>query len=208
MGVQVTTIKGTGSTLTETIELSTKTIIDIDTVTQPAVTITTTLPAKTQTVTVTLPGPLVTEETTVEATTISTSLTLDTDTVTVTEENTKVDTVTSVTTSTRSVGPICTAYTPSSTSCNCKFEVLCNTAVGVDSSTFFNKIDFNVYVGSFEECMQRCFSNRDCQFGDFASLPNGGLCSSYRGDPGASGTQSRGGSKYFEKDGNVNCSNC
>ncbi|KAL2214745.1 hypothetical protein CC79DRAFT_1363492 [Sarocladium strictum] len=208
MGVQTTTIESVGSTITETIEPNAETVIAIDTVTQPAVTITTTLPAQTQTVTVTLPGPLITESTTVEATTISTSTTIDPDTVTVTQQDTQVSTTTSVSTKTRSVGPICTVYTPSSTSCNCKFEILCNTAVSVDLSTFFRKIDFNVYVGSIEECMSRCFNNPSCQFGDFASLSNGGLCSSYSGNPGDSGTTSQSGSRYFEKDGNVNCSNC
>lgn len=208
MGVQATHIEWTGSTITKTVEPNPETVIAIDTVIQSAVTITTTLPAQTQTVTVTLPGPLITESTTADAATISTSLTIDQDTVIVTQQDTQVSTVTSATTTIRSVGPICTMYTPSSASCNCKFEILCNAAVNVDASTFFRRIDFNTYVGSIEECMAHCFSNPNCQFGDFASLPNGGLCSSYSGNPGDSGTTSQSGSRYFEKDGNVNCSSC
>jgi hypothetical protein len=45
MGVQTTTIEAVGSTITETIEPNAETVIATDTVTQPAVTITTTLPS-------------------------------------------------------------------------------------------------------------------------------------------------------------------
>ncbi|RKK21626.1 hypothetical protein BFJ66_g11235 [Fusarium oxysporum f. sp. cepae] len=208
MGVQETTIEGTGSIITETVELHPETVVDVRTETRPAVTITTTLPAKTRTVTVTLPGRQITETTTADATTVSTSFTADQDTSVITQHATEVDQTTSVTTKTRSVGPICTTYTPSQTSCNCKFEVLCDQAVTVSLSNFERHIDFNTFVGSFEEFMQRCDNNPSCQFGDFASLPQGGLCSSYSGNPGDSGTSSRSGSKYFEKDGNVDCSSC
>ncbi|KAH7489347.1 hypothetical protein FOMA001_g2368 [Fusarium oxysporum f. sp. matthiolae] len=208
MGVQETTIEGTGSIITETVELHPETVVDVRTETRPAVTITTTLPAKTRTVTVTLPGRQITETTTADATTVSTSFTADQDTSVITQQATEVDQTTSVTTKTRSVGPICTTYTPSQTSCNCKFEVLCDQAVTISLSNFERHIDFNTFVGSFEECMQRCDNNPSCQFGDFASLPQGGLCSSYSGNPGDSGTSSRSGSKYFEKDGNVDCSSC
>ncbi|KAI7767097.1 hypothetical protein LZL87_012383 [Fusarium oxysporum] len=208
MGVQETTIEGTGSVITETVEPHPETVVNVHTETKPAVTITTTLPAKTRTVTITLPGPQITETTTADATTVSTSFTADQDTLTITQQATEVDQTTSVTTKTRSVGPICTTYTPSQTSCNCKFEVLCDQAVAINLSNFQRKIDFNTYVGSFEECMQRCDNNPSCQFGDFASLPQGGLCSSYSGNPGDSGTSSQSGSKYFEKDGNVDCSSC
>jgi hypothetical protein len=207
MGVQETTVEGTGSIITETVEPHPETIVNVQTETQPAVTITTTLPAKTRYVTVTLPGPQVTETTTADATTVSTSFTDDQETSTITQQATQVDKTTSITTKTRSVGPICTTYTPQS-ACQCKFEVLCGTAVDVDNSVFFRQIDFNVYVGSFNECMQRCDGNPSCQFGDFAELPNGGLCSSYSGNPGDSGTSSQSGTKYFEKDGNVDCSSC
>ncbi|KAF5659384.1 hypothetical protein FCIRC_12526 [Fusarium circinatum] len=200
MGVQETTIEGTGSIITET-------VVNVHTETQPAVTITTTMPAKTRTVTVTLPGPQITETTTADVTTVLTSFTADQDTSVITQQATEVDKTTSVTTKTRSVGPICTAYTPQS-ACQCKFEVLCDQAVNVDSSTFSRQIDFLVYVGSFEECMQRCDNNPSCQFGDYVALPNGGLCSSYSGNPGNSGTNSESGTKYFEKDGNVDCSSC
>lgn len=208
MGVQETTIEGTGSIITETVELHPETVVDVYTETRPAVTITTTLPAKTRTVTVTLPGRRITETTTADATTVSISFTADQDTSVITQQATEVDQTTSVTTKTRSVGPICTTYTPSQTSCNCKFEVLCDQAVTISLSNFERHIDFNTFVGSFEECMQRCDNNPSCQFGDFASLPQGGLCSSYSGNPGDSGTSSRSGSKYFEKDGNVDCSSC
>ncbi|KAF5546764.1 hypothetical protein FNAPI_8782 [Fusarium napiforme] len=207
MGVQETTIEGTGSIITETAEPHPATIVNVHTETQPAVTITTTLPAKTRYVTVTLPGPQITSTTTADATTVSTSFTADQETSIITQQATEIDKTTSVTTKTRSVGPICTTYTPQS-ACQCKFEVLCDTEVNLDNSVFFRSIDFNVYVGSFEECMQRCDSNPSCQFGDFAGLPNGGLCSSYSGNPGDSGTSSLSGTKYFEKDGNVDCSSC
>ncbi|KAL5627113.1 hypothetical protein FOBRF1_001456 [Fusarium oxysporum] len=208
MGVQEITIEGTGSVITETVEPHPETVVNVHTETQPAVTITTTLPAKTRTVTVTLPGRQITETTTADATTVSTSFTADRDTSVITQQATEVDQTTSVTTKTRSVGPICTTYTPSQTSCNCKFEVRCDQAVTVSLSNFERHLDFNTFVGSFEECMQRCDNNPSCQFGDFASLPQGGLCSSYSGNPGDSGTLSRSGSKYFEKDGNVDCSSC
>lgn len=207
MGVTETTVEGTRSIVTKTVEPHPETVVDVQTETQPAVTITTTLPAKTRTVTVTLPGPHVTETTTADAITVLTSFTAEQDTIITTQQATEVDKATSVTTKTRSVGPICTTYTPQS-SCQCKFEVLCDTAVDVSQSVFFRKIDFNTYVGSFEECMQRCDNNPSCQFGDFAGLPNGGLCSSYSGNPGDSGTTSQSGTKYFEKDGNVDCSSC
>ncbi|RBQ77727.1 hypothetical protein FVER14953_05730 [Fusarium verticillioides] len=205
MGVQETTIEGTGSIITETVEPHPETIVNVHTETQPAVTITTTLPAKTRYVTVTLPGPQITETTTADATTVLTSFTDDQETSTITQIATEVDKTTSITTKTRSVGPICTTYTPQS-ACQCKFEVLCDTAVDVDNSVFFRQIDFNVYVGSFEECMQRCDGNPSCQFGDYVGLPDGGLCSSYSGNPGDSGTSSQSGIKYYEKDGNVDCS--
>ncbi|EXL91304.1 hypothetical protein NOF04DRAFT_18078 [Fusarium oxysporum II5] len=208
MGVQETTIEGTGSVITETVEPHPETVVNVHTETRPAVTVTTTLPAKTRTVTITLPGPQITKTTTADATTVLTSFTADQDTSVITQQATEVDKTTSVTTKTRSVGPICTTYTPSQTSCNCKFEVLCDQAVTVNFSNFQRKIDFNTYVGSFEECMQRCDNNPSCQFGDFASLPNGGLCSSYGGNPGDSGTESQSGTKYFEKDGNVDCWSC
>ncbi|EXL60841.1 hypothetical protein FOCG_00117 [Fusarium oxysporum f. sp. radicis-lycopersici 26381] len=80
MGVQETTIEGTGSIITETVELHPETVVDVRTETRPAVTITTTLPAKTRTVTVTLPGRQITETTTADATTVSTSFTADQDT--------------------------------------------------------------------------------------------------------------------------------
>ncbi|KAF5671915.1 hypothetical protein FDENT_10761 [Fusarium denticulatum] len=147
MGVQETTIEGTGSIITET-----ETIVNVHTETQPAVTITTTLPAKTRYVTVTLPGPQITETTTADATTVLTSFTADQETSIITQQATEVDKTTSITTKTRSVGSICTAYTPQS-ACQCKFEVLCDQAVNVDRSTFGRMIDFNTYVGSFEECM-------------------------------------------------------
>ncbi|KAF4337285.1 hypothetical protein FBEOM_8874 [Fusarium beomiforme] len=207
MGVEVTIITGTGSIVTETVDPHPDTEINIHTETVPAVTITTTLPVKTRTVTVTLPGPQITETTTAEATTVSTALTLDQDTSIVTEQATQVDKTTSVTTVTRSVGPICTTYAPA-TSCNCKFEVICDTQVNVDFATFTHAIDFNTFTDSFEDCMKRCDSNPSCQFGDFASLPNGGLCSTYSGDAGQSSTRSQSGTKYFEKDGNVDCSVC
>ncbi|KAF5981980.1 hypothetical protein FBULB1_4482 [Fusarium bulbicola] len=207
MGVQETNIEGTGSIITETVEPHPETVVNVHTETQPIVTITPTLPAKIRTVTATLPGPQMTETTTADATTVLTSFTADQDTSLITQQATEVDKTTSVTTKTRSVGPICTAYTPQS-ACQCKFEVLCDQAVNVDSSTFSRQIDFLVYIGSFEECMQRCDNNPSCQFGDYAALPNGGLCSSYSGNPGYSGTNSESGTKYFEKDGNVDCSSC
>jgi hypothetical protein len=207
MGVEVATIARIAPIVTETVDPHPDTLINVVTETVPAVG-TTTLPAKTRTVTVTLPGPQITETTTADVTTVSTSFTAYQDTLTITQQATEVDKTTSVTTKTRSVGPICTTYTPSQTSCNCKFEVLCDQAVNTDVSTFQRHIDFNTHVGSFEECMQRCDNSPSCQFGDFASLPNGGLCSSYSGNPGNSGTSSQSGSKYFEKGGNVDCSAC
>ncbi|KAM5387046.1 hypothetical protein ACJA88_001398 [Fusarium oxysporum] len=80
IGVQETTIEGTGSIITETVELHPETVVDVYTETRPAVAITTTLPAKTRTVTVTLPGRRITETTTAGATTVSTSFTANQDT--------------------------------------------------------------------------------------------------------------------------------
>ncbi|KAL6914883.1 hypothetical protein FSST1_012643 [Fusarium sambucinum] len=181
-------------------QVNTRTVVETDrstpatevlvvTATRPAVTITTTLPAKTHTVTATLRLPDVTESTTLEASTASVSTTADPDTITITQEATHVDRTSVLATETRSVGPVCSTYAAAST-CSCKFEIICDQAVNIDSNTFFHKIDFNTY------------------FGDFASLSNGGLCSSYSGNPGLSGRQGRSGTKYFEKDGNVECSGC
>ncbi|KAG6981811.1 hypothetical protein FocnCong_v007939 [Fusarium oxysporum f. sp. conglutinans] len=103
MGVQETTIEGTGSVITETVEPHPETVVNVHTETQPAVTITTTLPAKTRTVTITLPGPQITETTTADVTTVSTSFTVDQDTSIITQQATEVDQTTSVTTKTRSV---------------------------------------------------------------------------------------------------------
>lgn len=91
MGVQETTIEGTGSIITETVELHPETVVDVYTETRPAVTITTTLPAKTRTVTVTLPGRRITETTTADATTVSISFTADQDTSVITQQATEVD---------------------------------------------------------------------------------------------------------------------
>jgi hypothetical protein len=174
------------------------------------VTITTTLPAKTRTITVTLPAPQVTETTTFDAVTISTFYTEDPEMLTVTDATTQFDKTTSTVTQTRSVGPVCSTYTPSGSTCGCKFEVLCGRSVVLnDADTFFSKLDFLNNVGSFEECMSRCDNNPACQFGDFAELPNGnGLCSSYARNPGLARTEDMDGFKYFEKNGNFACSDC
>ncbi|KAM0493528.1 hypothetical protein ACHAP8_009161 [Fusarium lateritium] len=207
LGVEVTTIAATRSPEIVTVGPRPATEVLVVTATRPAITITTTLPAKTHTVTATLRLPDVTESTTLEAGTASVSTTADPDTITITQEATHVDRTSVLATETRSVGPVCSTYAATST-CSCKFEIICDQAVNIDSNTFFHKIDFNTYVGSIEECMSRCDSNPNCQFGDFASLSNGGLCSSYSGNPGLSGRQGRSGTKYFEKDGNVECSGC
>jgi hypothetical protein len=174
------------------------------------VTITTILPAKTRTITVTLPAPQVTETTTFDAVIISTFYTEDPEMLTVTDATTQFDKTTSTVTQTRSVGPVCSTYTPSGSTCGCKFEVLCGRSVVLnDADTFFSKLDFLNNVGSFEECMSRCDNNPACQFGDFAELPNGsGLCSSYARNPGLVRTEDMDGFKYFEKNGNVACSGC
>lgn len=211
LGVEETTIEGSGITVTETADGSPATRTQIDTATRPAVTITTTLPAKTRTITVTLAAPQVTETTTFDAVTISSFYTEDPDMLTVTDMTTQVDKTTSVTvTQTRSVGPVCSTYTPSDSTCGCKFEVLCSRSVVLnDADTFFSHIDFLDNVGSFEECISRCNNNPACQFGDFAELPDGkGLCSSYARNPGLVGTEDTQGYKYFEKNGNVVCSGC
>lgn len=207
MGVKETTVTGTGSIVFETVQPLPETVIDVRTENRPAITITTTLPGKTRTITVTLPASQTTETTTADATTVSTSITADQETLTITEETTLVNEVASVTTVTRSVGPICTTYTSPPPSCSCKFEVICDRQVDVDFDTFSHAIDFNVYTGSFEECMQRCNDNPICKFGDFASLPSGGLCSTYSNTPSSTGVSSSG-SKYFEKNGNVECTSC
>ncbi|KAF4502480.1 hypothetical protein FAGAP_1295 [Fusarium agapanthi] len=80
VGVQETTIEGTGFIITETVEPHPETAVNFHTEPQSAVTVTTTLPAKTWTVTVSLPGPQITETTTADATTGSTSFTADQDT--------------------------------------------------------------------------------------------------------------------------------
>ncbi|QPC80254.1 hypothetical protein HYE68_011006 [Fusarium pseudograminearum] len=196
LGVEVTTIAATVSPEVATVDPRPATVIQAETVIRPAVTVTTTLPARTRTVTVTLPVPDVTESTTA-----------DQDTVITTVEATHVDHTSVVSTSTRSVGPVCSTFAASST-CKCKFEIICDQAADVNGAAFFNSIDFNVYVGSFEECMNRCDSKPSCQFGDFGQLPNGGLCSSYARNPGLSSRGSLGGFRYFEKDGNVKCSGC
>ncbi|RGP78611.1 hypothetical protein FLONG3_3233 [Fusarium longipes] len=103
MGVQETTIVGTGSIIIETGEPHPETVVNFQTETQPAVTNTTTLPAKTRTVTVTLPGTRIIETTTAEGTIVSTSFIADQDTLTITLQATKLDRTTSVTTTTRSV---------------------------------------------------------------------------------------------------------
>ncbi|KAI6772944.1 hypothetical protein HG530_003902 [Fusarium avenaceum] len=208
--VEETTIEGSGITVTETADGSPATRTQINTATRPAVTITTTLPAKTRTITITLPAPQVTESTTLDAVTISSFYTEDPDKVTITDATTQVDKTTSTVTQTRSVGPVCSTYTPSDSTCGCKFEVLCGRSVVLtDADTFFSHIDFLDNVGSFEECMSRCDNNPACQFGDFAELSDGsGLCSSYARNPGLAGTQNMEGYKYFEKNGNVVCSDC
>lgn len=210
LGVEETTIEGSGITVTETADGSPATRTQIDTATRPAVTITTTLPAKTRTISITLPAAQVTETNTFDAVTISSFYTEDPDMLTVTDMTTQVDKTTSTVTQTRSVGPVCSTYTPSGSTCGCKFEVLCGRSVVLtDSDTFFSHIDFLDNVGSFEECMSRCDNNPACQFGDFAELPDGnGLCSSYARNPGLVGTQDTQGYKYFEKNGNVVCSGC
>ncbi|RGP62617.1 hypothetical protein FSPOR_9196 [Fusarium sporotrichioides] len=185
LGIEVTTIEAAGSPEIVTVNPRPATVTQVETATRPAVTITTTLPVKTRTVTVTLPVPDVTESTTLEATTVAVSTTADQDTVITTVEATQVDHTSVAATETRSVGPICSTYTPAD-NCKCKFEVICSQAVSLDSATFFSSIDFNKRVGSFEECMNRCDSNPSCQFGDFAQLPGGGLCSSYSRNPGLS----------------------
>ncbi|GKU12214.1 hypothetical protein FLAG1_10130, partial [Fusarium langsethiae] len=207
LGIEVTTIEATGSPEIVTVNPRPATVTQVDTTTRPAVTITTTLPAKTRTVTITLPVPDVTESTTLEATTVAVSTTADQDTVITAVEATQVEHTSVVATETRSVGPICSTYTPAD-NCRCKFEVICNQGVDLDSATFFSSIDFNTKVGSFEECMNRCDSNPSCQFGDFAALSNGGLCSSYSRNPGSSRRSGQSGTRYFEKDGNVKCSGC
>ncbi|KAL3595822.1 hypothetical protein FPOAC2_10192 [Fusarium poae] len=207
LGVEVTTIEATRSPEIVTVGPRPATEVLVVTATRPAVTVTTTLPAKTHTLTVTLYLPDVTESTTLEASTASVSTTADPDTVTITQEATHVDRTSLLATETRSVGPVCSTYAATNT-CKCKFEIICEQEINLDANTFFRMIDFNTFVGSFEECMSRCDSNPNCQFGDFASLPNGGLCSSYSGNPASSGRQGRSGAKYFEKDGNVECSGC
>ncbi|KAF0634977.1 hypothetical protein FPSE5266_11254 [Fusarium pseudograminearum] len=207
LGVEVTTIVATISPEVVTVDPRPATVIQTETVTRPAITVTTTLPARTRMVTVTLRVPDVTESTTLEPTTVVESTTADQDTVITTVEATHIDHTSVVSTSTRSVGPVCSTYAASST-CKCKFEIICDQAADVKGDAFFDSIDFNVYVGSFEECMSRCDSNPSCQFGDFGQLPNGGLCSSYARNPGLSNRGSLGGFRYFEKDGNVKCSGC
>ncbi|KAM0347028.1 hypothetical protein ACHAP4_011521, partial [Fusarium culmorum] len=207
LGVKVTTIAATVSPEVVTVDPRLETVIQAETVTRPAVTVTTTLPAKTRTVTVTLPVPDVTESTTLEPTTVAESTTADQDTVITTVEATHVDHTSVVSTSTRSVGPVCSTYAATNT-CKCKFEIICNQAADTNGNAFFNAIDFNTRVNSIEDCMSRCDSNPSCQFGDFASLPNGGLCSSYARNPGLSSRGSQIGTRYFEKDGNVKCSGC
>ncbi|KAF4956913.1 hypothetical protein FGADI_3516 [Fusarium gaditjirri] len=109
MDVQATTIEGTGFIITETIEPHAETVVNVHTEIRPAVTIT-------------LPGPQITETTIADATTVPTSFTADANTSIITQQATEVDKTTP--TKTRSVGPMCTTYTPSQTSCNCKFKVL------------------------------------------------------------------------------------
>ncbi|CEI70592.1 hypothetical protein FVEN_g918 [Fusarium venenatum] len=207
LGVEATTIAATRTPEIVTVGPRPATEVLVVTATRPAITVTTTLPGKTYTVTLTRYLPDVTESTTLEASTASLSTTVDPDTVTITQEATHVDRTSVIATETRSVGPVCSTYAATST-CSCKFEIICDQEVNIDSNTFFHQIDFNTYVGNIEECMSRCDSNPNCQFGDFASLPGGGLCSSYSGNPGSSGRQGRSGTKYFEKDGNVKCSGC
>jgi hypothetical protein len=206
LGIEVSTIEGTGSFAVKTVHPKPATVFYVETATRPAVSITTTLPAKTQTVTVTLLVTQVTESTTIEATTVEVSTTADQDTVITTQEATHVDKTTSLVTETRSVGPICSIYT-SSSHCDCQYEIICGQQINIDLSTLQRNIDSNTFTSSFEECMDRCDANPSCQFGDFASLPNGGLCSTYSGNPGTA-SRSGGSGTYFEKDGNVLCTGC
>ncbi|RGP78252.1 hypothetical protein FLONG3_3567 [Fusarium longipes] len=208
LGVQVTTIEGTGSPVIKTVDPKAATGVYVETATRPAVTVTTTLPAKTQTVTVTLPALQVTESTTFEPTTVEVSTTANQDTVITTQEVTRVDTTTSVIRETRSVGPVCSTYT-SSNHCDCKYEIICGQGVDASANTFFSRIEFLKYKSSIEECMDRCDSDPRCQFGDFVRVNSGGgLCSIYALNPGSAGRSVGEGYTYFEKNGDFVCAGC